>query len=128
MPIAPAFSSGADIIVAVNLGGKPDPNVSVRVKEVPPPKNDLVRKVHEFVDSLDIPGQIKRAQEGGMFEIAMGTFDTMQSAIARQQLAAYPPDYVITIPRNLAGTLEFNRAAELIELGYELAEKKLSGI
>ena len=45
----------------------------------------------------------------------------MQSAIARQKLAVYPPDTVIEIARNACGTMEFNRAAEMIALGYRNA-------
>ena len=48
-------------------------------------------------------------------------FDAMQSTIARQKLAAYPPDVTIEIPRNACGTLEFDRAAEMIDLGRHKA-------
>ena len=61
-----------------------------------------------------------------MLEIADRTFDAMQSAIARQQLAAYPPDIELVIPNNVCDTLEFDRADEMIQLGYELAERQLS--
>jgi NTE family protein len=50
----------------------------------------------------------------------------MQSAIARQKLAAYPPDEIIELPRNLCGMLEFDRAEEMIETGYRLAAEKLT--
>jgi NTE family protein len=46
----------------------------------------------------------------------------MQSTIARQKLAAYPPDIVIDIPRNVCKMLEFDRAAEIIALGYKKAK------
>ena len=46
----------------------------------------------------------------------------MQSTIARQKLAVYPPDIVIEIPGNACGTMEFNRAAEMIALGYKKAQ------
>jgi NTE family protein len=52
----------------------------------------------------------------------MQGFDAMQSAIARQQLAAHPPDIVIDIPRNACKMLEFDRAAEMIALGYRKAK------
>jgi NTE family protein len=45
----------------------------------------------------------------------------MQSTIARQKLAAYPPDILLEIPRNACGTLEFDRAEEMIELGRQTA-------
>jgi len=38
-------------------------------------------------------------------------------------LAAYPPDVEIEVPRNLCGTLEFNRADEIIEYGYNLCDR-----
>jgi len=52
----------------------------------------------------------------------MQGFEAMQSTIARQQLAAYPPDIVIDIPRNACKMLEFDRADEMIALGYKKAK------
>ena len=56
-----------------------------------------------------------------MLSIAEQTVDAMQGAIARHKLAAYPPDKTIMIPRDACGTLEFDRANEMIALGYEAA-------
>ncbi len=50
----------------------------------------------------------------------------MQSTIARQKLAVYQPDIVIEIARNACHTIEFDRAAEMIELGYRRAKECLS--
>jgi len=52
----------------------------------------------------------------------------VQSTIARQKLAAYPPDIVIEIARNACGTLEFNPADEIIELGRKKARALLSEV
>jgi NTE family protein len=60
-----------------------------------------------------------------MLNIADQTFDAMQGAIARQKLAAYPPDHTILIARDACGTLEFDRADEMIKLGYEAATRTL---
>ena len=38
----------------------------------------------------------------------------------------YPADYNIVIARNACGTLEFDRAREMIDLGYKSAEKILN--
>jgi len=65
-------------------------------------------------------------RDWGPYEIAIQGFEAMQSAISRQKLAAYPPDVVIDIPRNVCKTLEFDRAAEIIALGYKKA--KISGL
>ena len=60
-----------------------------------------------------------------MIKIADQSFDAMQGTIARMKLSAYPPDIEIEIPRNLCGTLEFNRAQEMIDYGYEKCKKVL---
>jgi NTE family protein len=62
------------------------------------------------------------SRDWGGYEIAIQAFDAMQSTIARQKLAAYPPDTVIEIARNACRTLEFDRAAEMIALGYRKAK------
>lgn len=58
--------------------------------------------------------------------IVLQSFDAMQGTIARQKIAAYPPDYVVDIPRNLCMILDFDKAAELIRFGYEEAEQSLA--
>ncbi len=50
----------------------------------------------------------------------------MQNTIARQQLATYPLDIVIEIPRNACKALEFYRALEVIALGYRMAGERLT--
>ena len=57
-----------------------------------------------------------------MYEVADMACDTMQSTIARFKIASYPPDLEIEISRNACGTLEFDRSAEMIRLGYEKAQ------
>jgi NTE family protein len=96
VPIAPVFSDDTDLTIAVNLGGKPS-------------KNSMQPRKKEF----------------GAYEVAYLVFDAMQSAIARQKLAAYPPDLVIDIPRNAARTFDIDRATEMIEIGRNAAEAAL---
>ena len=127
VPIAPTFNDDSDITVAVNLGGKPDPDF-----QVPEPpaadaeEDDFSAKVADFIRGLDISKKVAATGKANMLDIADRTFDAMQSAIARQQLAAYPPDIELVIPNNVCDTLEFDRAPEMIQLGYELAERKLA--
>ncbi len=129
VPIAPTFNDDSDITIAVNLGGKPDPNFKMPKKIIPPEEEgDLSDKIADFIRGLDISKKLSGSKTFGMMEIADRTFDAMQSAIARQQLAAYPPDIELIIPNNVCGTLEFNRADEMIQLGYELAAHKLSSL
>lgn len=96
VPIAPVFDDQTDLTLAVNLGGKP-----IRKEPLKP------RKVI------------------GTYDVAYMVFDAMQSTIARQKLAAYPPDLVIEIPRDAARTFDVDRAEEMIELGRSAAEAAL---
>jgi NTE family protein len=137
VPIAPTFNDDSDITIAVNLGGKPDPGFPVpELAAAADEEADFADRIAGFIKGLDVTKRIteqvsdKVAQKSGvgMLEIADRTFDAMQSAIARQQLAAYPPDIELVIPNNVCGTLEFDRAEQMIQLGYELAERRLGGL
>lgn len=59
------------------------------------------------------------------FEVMNRTIDVMQSALARMQLATYPPDILIEVPRSTSRSLDFHRAAEVIEIGRERAARAL---
>ena len=93
VPIAPVFDDHTDLTLAVNLGGKP------KREDEPERKKGI-----------------------GAADVAYLVFDAMQSTIARQKLAAYPPDLTIEIPRDAARTFDIDRAAEMIDLGREAAE------
>jgi len=127
VPIAPTFGDETEMTIAVNLGGPP---VS---QEIPADKleeiNDsspIHEKVISFVSNFKRPELKIGGHDWGAYEIANQAFDAMQSTIARQKIAAYPPDHVIEIARNACGTLEFDRATEMIELGYKKAQEYLS--
>jgi NTE family protein len=52
--------------------------------------------------------------------------DLMQANLARLRLAAYEPDLLIELPRNIASAYEFYRARELIEMGRLQARAALA--
>lgn len=54
--------------------------------------------------------------------------DTLRNVVANFRLAGYPPDLLITIPRDACGTMDFHRADELIELGRERARAALATV
>jgi len=125
VPIAPTFSDPTDLTIAVNLGGafsKPEN------KKIISPSQEKVElsfqnSINEFIQNLKVKSKTPIKQNWGMYEVAEKAFDAMQGTIARQKLAAYPPDIEIEIARNACGTLEFNRASEMIDLGYQKAKE-----
>jgi NTE family protein len=82
-------------------------------------------KIRNFIEDLKNRTPLDNAGSWKMLRIADQTFDAMQGAIARQKLAAYPPDHTIIIARDACGTLEFHRADEMITLGYETTARSL---
>ena len=98
----------------------------------------------EVVDPDDIPDDIDDAEgvaddddtladdvretampKLGSFAVMMRTIDIAQAALARHQMAAYPPDVLIEVPRTACRSLDFHRADEVIALGHELAARAL---
>jgi len=53
------------------------------------------------------------------------SFDAMQDLVTRYRHATFPPDLVVTVPKNACRTLDFHKAAEMVELGRQRAEEAL---
>ena len=61
----------------------------------------------------------------GKMAVMYHSLDAMQSVLVRYRLAGYPPDVLVTVPRDACRSLDFHRAEEMIALGRELAEREL---
>jgi NTE family protein len=127
VPVAPTFRDDTETTIAVNLLGAaaalPEPDerhISF------PPIAELKTKIDRYIENISPGLSVKSESRLGLFQMIVHSIDTMQGAIARQKLAAYPPDMILEVPRNLCGMLEFDRAAEMIELGYNIAAKTIS--
>ncbi len=68
----------------------------------------------------------KAPEELSMLDAVLLSLDAMQAAIARNMLAAYPPDLLIEIPINTCAVHEFYRAAEVIPAGSYWTEQALA--
>jgi len=128
VPIAPTFSDDSDLTVAVNLGGAIE---SKEENSETKPVSGVIGsatqgKIGQFIERIQTSAIKSSGHDWGVYDIANQAFDAMQSTIARQKLAAYPPDKTIEIARNACGTLEFDRANEMIALGYEKAQSNLT--
>ena len=127
VPIAPTCGDETQMTIAVNLGGPAESPEKLRaIRAAPTVSSSPFReKINRFINRLQQSATSSR-RDWGVYEIAIQAFGAMQNTIARQKLAAYPPDIVIEIPRNACQTLEFDRAPEMIELGYRRAKKCLA--
>ena len=127
VPIAPTFGDDTDLTIAVNLGGRAIARPVDTGKSESDSVNDksLRGRVERFVRELQTSDEKNGSDTLGAYAIADQAFDAMQSTIARHKLAAYPPDIIIEIARNACGTFDFDRAAEIIELGRVTAAECL---
>lgn len=130
VPIAPTFSDDTEMTIAVNLGGAIDPSTK-KSNDAKRPLQSALRSddtILGFIKGLATDITKKSTPDKSVYEIANQAFDSMQSTIARHKLAAYPPDHTIEIARDACGMLEFDRAEEMISLGYRKAEEGLSSL
>lgn len=127
VPIAPTFNDDTDLTVAVNLGGPLQAETISKNSERRSADSDpsFQEKVSQFISDLQVAKKPRPSEDWSVYDIADQAFDAMQSTIARQKLAAYPPDINIEIARNACETLEFDRADEMIELGRRKASELL---
>ncbi len=125
VPIAPTFGDNTDLTIAVNLGGPPGSvtNQAQPVSQTTEENSLLQQNINHFIKSLQKSVKSAGNTNWDVYDVANQAFEAMQSTIARQKLAAYPPDMTIEIARNACRTLEFDRAEEMISLGYAKAEQ-----
>ena len=132
VPIVPTLADDTDLTFAVNLNGTPVGKTARRKKSDEKKEEGESSAVRQWIEKTidDLSESLSKKADGDWdaYDVANQAFDTMQTTIARQKMAAYPPDVSIEIPRDACGTLEFDRADELIELGREQAEQALSAL
>ena len=126
VPIAPTLSDDTDLTVAVNLNGTPlgkrEQNKPVENK---PNSSAVANWFRNTIDDLAESLSNNSDANWDAYDVANQAFDAMQSTIARQKIAAYPPDVDIEIARDACRTLEFDCAEEMIEPGRERAAEAL---
>ncbi|WP_292974800.1 patatin-like phospholipase family protein [Mycobacterium sp.] len=153
LPMAPIAAVNADLTIAVSLSGsetgdepEPEPRSSGEwlnrvlsstsaLFDSPTARSVLSRfgaSGPDDADEADGPAADFSVEPEvpklGSFEVMNRTIDIAQAALARHTLAAYPPDLLIEVPRSACRSLEFHRAAEVIDVGQELASTALDTV
>jgi NTE family protein len=129
VPVTPLIREPADFLIAVSMDG-PAEFVSVEVAA----NNGAAGTRNRFSDLLgrllphnnDKPPAESKPHESGALELLGQSMDLMQANLSRLRLAAYEPDLLIQLPRNVSTPYEFYRAKELIELGRERTRQALA--
>lgn len=124
VPVTPLIRERADYLFAVSVDGpaegtRPDPPVAV--------DDEHHRgRLGEWLGKLLPAGNGTPAESvPGALELLSQSMDLMQSNLSRLRLAAYAPDLLIQMPRDVSAAFEFYRARELIEQGRSRAREAL---
>ncbi len=73
-----------------------------------------------------VEGGLHALPEGlGKLDVMTQSIDAMQAVLTRYRLAGYPPDVLVSIPKDACRSLDFHRASDMIELGHTLAVRTL---
>jgi NTE family protein len=123
VPVTPLIRDPADYLVAVSLDGAPEAATPDTLEGKPRHRGLLSRLLPHGEDK---PERAK-PHEPGMLDVMGRSMDLMQANLARLRLAAYEPDLLIQLPRNVSTVYEFYRARELIELGRQRTREALAG-
>jgi NTE family protein len=134
LPIAPSMFEKNDLTVAVSLSGYDvtNPFGTIPLEERQTKLESYRYKIEGFLNNvqdrfgLESDNPAKPDPELRLTDILLGTFDAMQSSIARHRLASYPPDILIEIPGNICQTHEFYKARPLIAAGHYWTEHALA--
>ncbi len=103
VPIAPLASVPADVRIAVDLGGG---------------------RGEGAVQGAEATAEGPRSRLG-RFDVMTLSLEAMQTVLTRYRLAGLPPDVLVTVPKDACRSLDFHRAAEVIELGRTLTAQAL---
>ena len=158
LPMAPIAAVNADLTIAVSLSGtdtdlRVDDPTGFELTPTRERLNRLLRSTSALLETPTARSVLSRfgnatetasaAEEYdveqfeagdtpmhklGSFAVMNRTIEIAQAALARHQLAAYPPDLLIEIPRTACRSLDFHRAAEVIGVGRDLTARALDNL
>lgn len=127
IPTTPTLHDMTDMTIAVSLHGTRESDLyeGWGGDKESGSSPQLHKKIKNFISSLAPSSEKREGKSWGLYAVTYQSLDLMQGAIARQKLAANPPDLVISIPRNACRMLEFFKAKQVIDLGYRKAKEAL---
>ncbi|MGI9543059.1 MAG: hypothetical protein ACR2MX_07345 [Cyclobacteriaceae bacterium] len=73
-----------------------------------------------------LPNQQSSPKKLGFFDLMNKSYDLMQDKLTSIMIQNYQPDLTINISNQSAGTFEYYKAKELIEVGRRACEEALS--
>ncbi len=143
VPVSVCRALGAEYVIAVNLNvpvrerwmtrRRVEAASAVNADPVSQPREEAGEagwarfdRFSELLDGLVESLRPDTSREPGLFDVMAGSIHIMQEHIARSRMAADPPDLEINPSLGHLQLMDFHRAAESIEVGYEAACRALA--
>lgn len=127
VPVSLARAMGADVVIAVDLNNDimdrhlraPDP--------VPSPRwmQSLQENLSQWLPESLLGDDAAEPALPSMTNVMAASINIMQVRITRSRMAGDPPDVVIAPRLAYMGLLDFHRASEAMEVGYQATELML---
>lgn len=139
VPVSLCRALGADIIIAVNLNsdivGRHLKKATVKM-EAGEEERDLFNQFLKKLNSGILESKLASWGIGkkpataipGLFEVMASSINIMQDRITKSRMAGDPPDVLISPCLGQLGLLEFDRAGEAIDEGYESVQRMESAL
>jgi NTE family protein len=140
VPVSTARALGARVVIAVNVNtdlygrgttiqqhGAPELEApgEAPLEEIAAQRGLFGRFAGERAEKRQLLGTAGRP---GLSTVMVEAFNVMQDRLTRARLAGDPPDILISPRLGRIGLFDFHRAAEMIDLGAEAAEKALEHV
>jgi len=126
VPVNRVVRLNGDQLVAVNVNALIPLDKKMDIEKKPGYISQLTNgKLKGIQDKLAHIFPANKKDSMGYFELMSESTGLMLSQISKLSLDLNPPDLLIEVSRQICGTFEFHKAAELIEAGREAAKRAL---
>lgn len=135
VPVSVVRAMGADIVIGVDVSIDVIESRSARIHETTTarPTGAAAARLREVLRAMNNPvamqldAWVNRAPMPGILDVLMSAIYVMQAKIAKTNLERHPPDLLIRPSLGSIRFMDFDRAGEIIELGYQTAKRALVG-
>jgi len=146
VPVNVVRAMGADIVIAVDVNHDIVAGKAPKIEIKPDEEDNFIqtlarlggarypaamKRINEGLQSLDTPAlnhiRAWLAEEPlpNIFEVILSSINIMESQITRTRLRIDVPDLLIQPPLGSVRFLEFNRAEDIISIGYETTRQQI---
>ncbi|RDS81570.1 serine protease [Dyella monticola] len=129
VPVTPLIREPADYVIAVSIDGPAETTMPMELSAGDTstrPRRGIGRWLEKLLPSMESrAAEAGKPHEPGALALLEQSMDLMQANLSRLRLAAYQPDLLVQLARNLSSPYAFHRARELIELGREKMRESL---